>query len=145
MPLSRLKYKYQQAGRASVRSVAGDKIPQCSDEEGRVSQVANGGLMADQRVGRQALCCPLAQVAVRGSHRGNRKALLVLLEQQPSHLPVVQIALNILPQGVLDHLSTNCTQAGKLWESGRPAAAGLCCRPQRSGRCHDRSATCRSD
>ena len=41
--------------------------PEGASEEGRVTQVARGGVMADQWVGRQAVRSPLAQIPVRGT------------------------------------------------------------------------------
>ena len=62
------------------------RAPQRAHKEGRVAQVPVGRLVADQRVGRQAVRGPLAQVAVCRRDGRHRKALLVLLQQQPRHL-----------------------------------------------------------
>ena len=60
--------------------------PEGADEECWVAQVAWGRVMADQRVGRQAVSSPLAQIPIRSCHRRHCKAILVLLQQQPCHL-----------------------------------------------------------
>jgi len=66
----------------------GGRKPECSDQEGRVPEMTGISVMGHQGVGRKGVAGPLAQIPVGGGQRGSAEPVLVLLQQQCSHLRV---------------------------------------------------------
>ena len=80
----------------------------CGDAQ---AQVLRPG--AHQRVGRQAVGGPLAQVAVCRRHGRHCKALLVLLQQQACHLRTCRQSLVKHKAGLEAHIACELNRQGE--------------------------------